>query len=120
MSGQASLSRYERAQLLTNSVVARNDFTATDEQYFANCGKLVRLRPPLKGEATALENSCAALRMGVFVIVQRPSPAYASRPVAAITMDEDHAMRLPTELARMSDDMILDLVKKPSVRWFPI
>jgi hypothetical protein len=119
MSG-APLSAQEYRKQLTSGVVARNDFSATDTDYFANNGRLVRLRPPLASEFPKTVHSLEALNYTPFVIVVRTSPAYAAAPVALIATKESLSMSLPLELARMGDDLILALLDKKEVKWWPV
>ncbi|MGO4440595.1 hypothetical protein [Rhizobium sp. RAF56] len=120
MSEPVSLSRYERARILQNSVVARNDFSAGDKDYFANNGRLVRLRPPGPKEMFSLIKSLELLGYTPFVIIMRETAALAHRPTALIAVKEALAITLPIELARMGDDKTLELLDRKDVKWWPL
>jgi hypothetical protein len=120
MSEPVSLSRYERARILQSSVVARNDFSASDADYYKDNSRLVRCRPPSPKEMSSLVKSLELLGYTPFVIVMRETPALAHRPTALIAVKEALAITLPIELARMGDDKTLELLDRKDVKWWPL
>jgi hypothetical protein len=109
-----TLGRYQRMP----SVPAPNDFTVTDEAYFKDNGRQVRLRPPSPDEHPQLARSYERLGFRTFIIVHRTEAQ--AIPVAMIAARGALAETLPSELARFGDEQIIGLVRNPNIHWTPL
>jgi hypothetical protein len=114
------MNKYERQRLLNDQVRARNDFSATDAEYYANNGRLFRLRPPLPTEYPRVVASLQALGRTPFVIIYRSGIGEQSRPIALIAVHGELAETLPVELGMMGDVATRDLTMKKDIKWWPL
>ena len=109
------LSSYERQALLNRQVCAPNDFSVSDEDYFAGNGRLARVRPPWPTEQPELVNSLQALAYVPFVVVLRANMSSPPRIVALLGLESEAANMLPAELTRMGTEQMVALTRRKDV-----
>ena len=127
IAGSVPLNAYERMRILNQSVRPNTDFDCTDQEFFGNNGRLVRLRPPRKGERDGEVLSLRMIGMVPMVVAKRQSTTAAPRPIALIGFDRASYEAMMAELPRMGEDAILELLTgspktlfRSPPRWWPL